>query len=164
MIASIRRISQRVIQVWWRCAAEVNTSLNGQPSARNTTPAIISLLRRACQINGVRRRHKLSKSLTRIRAIPSGASVPNHADRSHPTASPLQAQLSGLPPAVVITAGFDPLCSEGESYAKALADSGVTTIHRNYPGAVHGFMTMPTLDICKRARQQAWADVSRSLE
>jgi acetyl esterase len=90
--------------------------------------------------------------------------VPDHADRSHPTASPLQADLAGLPPAVVITAGFDPLCSEGEAYAKALAASGVTTIYRNYEGAVHGFMTMPSLAICARARQQAWADVSRSLE
>jgi acetyl esterase len=94
--------------------------------------------------------------------------VPNHPDRRHPTASPLQGELSGLPSAVVITAGFDPLRSEGETYAKALADAGVTTIHRNYDGAIHGFMTMPSLDICQRARRQAWADLaavlSRSLE
>jgi acetyl esterase len=90
--------------------------------------------------------------------------VPNHANRSDPTASPLQARLAGLPSAVVVTAGFDPLCSEGESYAKALAEAGVTTTYRNYEGAVHGFLTMPSLAICARARQQAWADVSRSLE
>lgn len=90
--------------------------------------------------------------------------VPDLADRSHPTASPLQAELAGLPPAVVITAGFDPLYSEGAQYAKALAENAVTTIHRNYPGAVHGFMTMSSLDICAQARRQAWADVSRSLE
>jgi acetyl esterase len=90
--------------------------------------------------------------------------VPNHADRSHPTASPIQAELAGLPPTVVITAGFDPLCSEGEAYAKALADQSVPTIYRNYAGAIHGFMTMPSMDICQRARRQAWADVSRSLE
>ncbi len=94
--------------------------------------------------------------------------VPNLADRGHPTASPLQAELAGLPPAVVITAGFDPLCSEGESYAKALAEAAVTAIYRNYDGAIHGFMTMPGLGICRRAREQAWADVSallsRSLE
>jgi acetyl esterase len=94
--------------------------------------------------------------------------VPSPADRGHPTASPLQAELAGLPPTVVITAGFDPLCSEGESYAKALAEASVTTIYRNYPGAIHGFMTMPSLSICRKAREQAWADLSallsRSLE
>jgi acetyl esterase/lipase len=94
--------------------------------------------------------------------------VPNRADRDHPTASPLRAELVGLPPAVLITAGYDPLCSEGESYAKALAGASVTTIHRNYDGAIHGFMTMPGLSICHQAREQAWADVSallsRSLE
>jgi acetyl esterase len=94
--------------------------------------------------------------------------IPNIADRSHPTASPLRADLVGLPPAVVITAGFDPLRSEGESYVKALADASVPTIHRDYAGAIHGFMTMPNLEICRRAREQAWADVSallsRSLE
>jgi acetyl esterase len=89
--------------------------------------------------------------------------VPNSANRGHPTASPLQASLTGLPPAVVITAGHDPLCSEGDAYAKALSDSAVTTISRQYAGAIHGFMTMSGLDICRRARQQAWADVSTLL-
>jgi acetyl esterase len=94
--------------------------------------------------------------------------IPNPANRCHPTASPLSAELAGLPPTVVITAGFDPLCAEGESYAKALAERSVTTIYRNYAGAIHGFMTMPSLAICRKAREQAWADVSsllsRSLE
>jgi acetyl esterase len=89
--------------------------------------------------------------------------LPNPADRSHPTASPGHAVLADLPPAVVITAGHDPLCSEGDAYAKALSDSAVTTTHRQYAGAIHGFMTMSGLDICARARQQAWADVSALL-
>ena len=84
MIASILRISHRVIQLWCRCAAEVNTSFKGQPSDRSTTPAIISLLRRACQISGVRRRHNFSRSATPIRAMPSGASRPSHAARKMP--------------------------------------------------------------------------------
>jgi acetyl esterase len=89
--------------------------------------------------------------------------VPNPANRGHPTASPLRASLTGLPPAAVITAGHDPLCSEGDAYAKALSGSAVTTINRQYPGAIHGFMTMSGLDICRRARRQAWADVSTLL-
>jgi len=68
----------------------------------------------------------------------------------------------------VITAAFDPLRSEGELYAKALANASVPTIHRDYSGAIHGFVTMPSLGICRRAREQSWADVSamlsRSLE
>ena len=81
MIASIREISQRVIQLWCRCAAEVNTSFSGQPSDRSNTPAIISLLRRACQISGVLRRHNFKRSATpmprdavrRIGTEPAGA-------------------------------------------------------------------------------------------
>jgi acetyl esterase len=94
--------------------------------------------------------------------------VPRFADRSHPYASPLRARLTGLPPAVVITAGCDPLRSEGGDYAKALVAAGVPAIHRDYEGAIHGFMTMAGLGICTRARDQAWADVctllSRSSE
>jgi acetyl esterase len=94
--------------------------------------------------------------------------VPDVTDRSNPYASPLQARLTSLPPAVVITAGCDPLCSEGGDYAKALAAAGVPTLHRDYEGALHGFMTMAGLGICSLARKQAWADVSallsRSLE
>jgi acetyl esterase/lipase len=89
--------------------------------------------------------------------------VPRLADRSHPYASPLRAQLTGLPPAVVITAGCDPLCSEGGNYSNALVAAGVPTIHRDYDGAIHGFMTMAGLDICTKARDQAWADVSALL-
>jgi acetyl esterase len=86
--------------------------------------------------------------------------VPEIADRYHPLASPMRARLHRLPPAVVVTAGCDPLGSEGEAYAKALAAAGVTTIHRHYAGAIHGFMTMPELGMCGRVRTQAWADIS----
>ena len=79
MIASIRRISHRVIQLWCRCAADVNTSFSGQPSALSTTPTIISLLRRACQTSGAGRRHSFNRSAAWRRAMPSGASGPNHA-------------------------------------------------------------------------------------
>ncbi|NTY60298.1 alpha/beta hydrolase fold domain-containing protein [Mycolicibacterium sphagni] len=85
--------------------------------------------------------------------------LPDAAQRNHPYASPAHADLSGLSPAVVVTAGFDPLRSEGDSYAQALTRAGVDTVHRCYDGAVHGFMTMPGLALESRAREQAWLDV-----
>jgi acetyl esterase len=57
-------------------------------------------------------------------------------------ASPLFAQsLRGLPPAVVILAGFDPLYAEGAAYAERLKKDGVPTTVREYPGQMHGFLS-----------------------
>lgn len=89
--------------------------------------------------------------------------VPDPDDRVHPYASPAQADLTGLPPAVIITAGYDPPRTEGEQYAAALAAAGVPTVHRCYTGAIHGFMTMPTLELGARALGQAWSDVQAVL-
>jgi len=87
--------------------------------------------------------------------------VPAVADRSNPYASPLHAaDLSGLPPMVAVIAGHDPLRDEGRAYAEALRRAGVPTQVCYFEGGVHGFMTMPTLAICNRARAQACASLT----
>jgi acetyl esterase len=57
--------------------------------------------------------------------------------------SPLLAKdVRGLPPAFVLTAGFDPLRDEGRAYANRLIDAGVKTTYVNYPGTIHGFFSL----------------------
>ena len=89
--------------------------------------------------------------------------VPGPDDREHPYASPLRANLEGLPPAVVVVAGHDPLRDEGIAYADALEAAGVGTARCLFEGGIHGFMTMPMLDIAHEARQQACLELAQLL-
>ncbi len=57
--------------------------------------------------------------------------------------SPLLAKdFTGLPPAFVLTAGYDPLRDEGRAYADRLIDAGIKTTYVNYPGTIHGFFSL----------------------
>lgn len=69
--------------------------------------------------------------------------VPDHASRSDPRASPLMAaDLSGLPPALIMTAACDPLRDEGADYAERLSQAGVHVRHHCFEGMIHGFYKM----------------------
>ena len=71
------------------------------------------------------------------------AYMPADADPTDLRLSPLLApDFKGLPPAFVLTAGYDPLRDEGRAYADRLIDAGVKTTYVNYPGTIHGFFTL----------------------
>jgi acetyl esterase/lipase len=72
-----------------------------------------------------------------------------------PRLSPLKGRdLAGLAPAIVVTAGFDPLLDQGEAYARRLREAGVPTVYRCYDSLCHGFTALtgavPCADVACR--------------
>jgi acetyl esterase len=66
--------------------------------------------------------------------------VPHDIDRLHPLAAPLRADLTGLPPVMVLLAELDVLRSEGEALVAKLRASGVDVETETFGGVVHGFL------------------------
>jgi acetyl esterase len=72
--------------------------------------------------------------------------LPPGTDPRDPRVSVLHApDLSGLPPAYLCTAGFDPLRDEGEAYALRMREAGVPVALRRHPGLIHGFANMTAI-------------------
>jgi acetyl esterase len=88
------------------------------------------------------------------------------ADARDPDASPLFAEdLSGLPPALVVTAEFDPLRDEGEAYAERLRAAGVPVTTSRYDGMIHGFYGLDNLfDAAVRATEETTAALREALD
>jgi acetyl esterase len=86
-------------------------------------------------------------------------------DRRDPRLSPINGELEGLPPTVLITAESDPLRVEGEAYADALEAAGVQVEHRRFAGLVHGFAAFSTLSLaCADALEETCALVRAMLD
>ncbi|MFZ1178978.1 MAG: alpha/beta hydrolase fold domain-containing protein, partial [Mycobacterium sp.] len=69
-----------------------------------------------------------------------------------------------LPPAVIVTAGLDPLHSEGCDYARRLGNAGVRVAHRDFPGLFHGFMTIQSFGPAASALDLVCADLRGLLD
>ncbi|WP_049927285.1 alpha/beta hydrolase [Halopiger goleimassiliensis] len=90
-------------------------------------------------------------------------------DQGNVYAMPRRAHdLSNLPPATVITAGFDPLRDDGAAYAERLEEAGVPVSHHHYPDMIHGFFNMVAeplrLEAAHEAYDAAVADLEAALE
>lgn len=84
-------------------------------------------------------------------------------DLHHPGVAPLLAEdFSNLPPAYVVTAGFDPLRDEGAAYAEAMKRAGVDVTYVDYEGMIHGFFNMTGVLDQARAGIEAAAEAMRN--
>jgi acetyl esterase len=95
----------------------------------------------------------------------AGLYLGDNSDRGDPRLSPINGPLTGLPPAVVVTAEFDPLRDEAEAYAAALSSAGVPVTVRRFDGLIHGFFALAALaPACTRAVRTTCALLRETLE
>lgn len=77
-----------------------------------------------------------------------------------PAVTPLAVEdLTGLPPAIVVTAGLDPLSDEGAEYARRLREDGTEVLHRHFPDQFHGFLTIAGYGPARSATDILWGDI-----
>jgi acetyl esterase len=95
-----------------------------------------------------------------------GNYLPNERDKLDWRVSPLLAKsLAGVPPALLLTAGFDPLVDEGRAYAERLRGEGAQVEYRDYPDMIHGFIVMGgVLDTANEAVADCCAALRRAFE
>ena len=90
--------------------------------------------------------------------------VSRDVDRKDPRLSPFRAaRLDNLPPAIVVTAAFDPLRDEGEAYVRALAAAGTPATLLRATGLIHGFANMTAVSRPAREATIAMAGMLRQL-
>ncbi|NHN59120.1 MULTISPECIES: alpha/beta hydrolase [Halorussus] len=88
----------------------------------------------------------------------------NEIHERNPYADPTNADdVSGVAPATLVTAGYDPLRDGGKAYAEQLVRDGVPTRYRNYEDMVHGFMTLRDVDRTREAIADVADDLSDAL-
>jgi acetyl esterase len=96
--------------------------------------------------SGGYRKHGVGLNLTRAKMEWYWRQYLDGADGTDPDASPLRAaDLRGVAPALVQTAEYDPLCEEGEAYARRLQAAGVPIVLTRYEGQIHGFARLGAL-------------------
>ncbi len=88
-----------------------------------------------------------------------------HADDDRRAGSPqFWADLGGSAPAIVVTAGFDPLVEEGDAWAERLRASRVTVRHRRHPSLVHGFLSLAgAVRAARAATDQICTDITEMI-
>jgi acetyl esterase len=86
-------------------------------------------------------------------------------DAANPLASPARAKdFHGLPPALILTAAYDPLRDEGEAYGEALRKAGVPVKISRYEGVCHGFVSMAAaIDAGKKAVAEIASELKKAI-